>query len=543
MYKWQDLPWQKIEKAVFKLQKRIYQASQRGDTPTVHKLQRLLLKSWSARCLAVRRVTQDNRGKHTAGVDGVKSLSPEQRLELVETLNLGQQARPLRRVWIEKAGTTEKRPLSIPCIANRAEQALVKLALEPEWEARFEANSYGFRPGRSAHDAIEAIFLTIKSKAKYVLDADIAKCFDRVNHQALLAKLKTFPTLRRTIRAWLQAGVLDGQELFPMESGVPQGGVASPLLMNIALHGLETAIVSAYPNTHLIRYADDLVALHPKLNVIEQVQQTLSHWLAELGLELKPNKTQITHTLKPHRGQVGFDFLGFHIRQYPVGKAHSGKTAGRNPKLLGFKTIIQPSKEAQRNHQLALKAIIKPQPATSQERLIAQLNPVIRGWCNYHATVCSQHVFSKMEHLTFTKLYSWAKRRHPKTSRKKIVNKYWRLEQGQWLFAPGGGKSLYHHGHTPIKRHIKVKGTKSPYDGDWLYWAQRKSKQPGLPKRIAVLLNRQAGQCGACGLYFNSEETVEVDHIIPHSQGGQDAYHNWQLLHTHCHHRKSAQEL
>lgn len=224
VYEWKDLPWKAIEKRVFKLQKRIYQASQRGDTKTVHQLQRLLMRSWSAKCLAVRTVTQDNRGKRTAGVDGVRTLTPHQRSTLIQTLHPGQKAPPVRRVWIPKPGTTEQRALGIPTLRVRAEQTLVKLVLEPEWEARFEPNSYGFRPGRSCHDAIDAIFASINSTPKYVLDADIAKCFDQINHQALLKKLATFPTLRRTIRAWLQAGVLDGSQFFPTTEGTPQGG-------------------------------------------------------------------------------------------------------------------------------------------------------------------------------------------------------------------------------------------------------------------------------------------------------------------------------
>ena len=181
----------------------------------------MLIKSWSARALAVRRVTQDNQGKKTAGVDGVKSLTPKQRLTLIKEINLGSFVKPTRRVWIPKPGTDEKRPLGIPTMNDRAVQALVKLALEPEWEARFEPNSYGFRPGRSCHDAVDAIFLSIKHKAKYVLDADIAKCFDRINHESLIKKLNTYPTLQRQIRAWLKAGVMDGKELFPTTEGTP----------------------------------------------------------------------------------------------------------------------------------------------------------------------------------------------------------------------------------------------------------------------------------------------------------------------------------
>jgi RNA-directed DNA polymerase len=208
---WKHINWRKLEKRVYKLQKRIYRASQRGDVKIVRRLQKTLMKSWSAKCLAVRRVTQDNTGKKTAGVDGLKSLTQKQRLRLAKEIKLGSKVKPTRRVWIPKPGRDEKRPLGIPTMYDRALQALVKLALEPEWEARFEPNSYGFRPGRSCHDAVGAIFNAIRFKQKYVLDADIAKCFDQIDHKALLNKLNTFPTIRRQIRAWLKAGVMDNK--------------------------------------------------------------------------------------------------------------------------------------------------------------------------------------------------------------------------------------------------------------------------------------------------------------------------------------------
>src|SRR5499433_4603375 len=213
MYAWQDIPWPKVERAVFKLQQRIYRASRHGDVKTVHKLQRLLMKSWYAQLLATRRVTQDNRGKRTAGVDGVKSLTPLQRLRLAQTLSLSPKVQPVRRVWIPKPGTTEHRPLGIPVMTDRAGQALAKLALEPEWEAKFEPNSYGFRPGRSCHDAIEAIYASIHQQDKYVFDADIASCFDKIDQAALLEKMATSPFFARPIRQWLKAGVVD-QETF-----------------------------------------------------------------------------------------------------------------------------------------------------------------------------------------------------------------------------------------------------------------------------------------------------------------------------------------
>jgi len=264
---WEQLPWKKIEAAVYRMQKRIFQASKRGDTKTVHKIQKLLMKSKAARLLAVRRVTQDNQGKKTAGVDGVKSVPPAERLTMAEAIHPRQaekwKPKPLRRVWIPKPGKEERRPLGIPAMIDRACQALAKQAFEPEWEAQFERNSYGFRPGRSCHDAIEAIYSSIKHKAKYVLDADIAGCFDNISHKSLLQKLNTYPQMRRLIKGWLKAGVLENFQFSPTEAGTPQGGVISPLLANIALHGLEESIVRSYRDKdepQVIRYADDFVS-------------------------------------------------------------------------------------------------------------------------------------------------------------------------------------------------------------------------------------------------------------------------------------------
>ena len=552
VYEWKDLPWKSIEKQVFKLQKRIYRASQRSDTRTVHNLQRLLMKSRSAKLLATRRVTQDNQGKQMAGVDGVKSLTPPQRLALAASLSLNQPAAPARRVWIPKPGTNEQRPLGIPTISNRAAQALVKLALEPEWEAMFEPNSYGFRPGRSCHDAIEAIFQNTCHRPKYVLDADIAKCFDRINHDALLAKLNTFPSLRRVIRRWLRAGVMEGPDLFPTLAGVPQGGVLSPLLANIALHGLETAIRTTFPHhkeqgkvhhaPQLIRYADDLVVLHTDMAIIEAAQQLITRWLNDMGLELKPSKTRITHTLSPHNGNIGFDFLGFQVRQFPVGKTHAGKTSGRNPTRLTFKTLITPSKSAQQRHQKAIAQCIARHRAAPQAALIQHLNPIIRGWSNYYATVVSSAAFSKMGHLTYLKLRAWARRRHPTKSRWWIVDKYWHRDQGAWNFATPEGLRLYRHNKTVIRRFVKVQGAKSPYDGDWGYWTIRMGRHPEAPARIAGMLRRQKGKCPLCGLYLQSDDLPETDHVLPTNRGGRHHPSNWQLVHRHCHDWKTAND-
>ncbi|MFL9453706.1 group II intron reverse transcriptase/maturase [Tolypothrix bouteillei VB521301_2] len=424
MVDWRHIDWRKLEKRVFKLQKRIYKASERGDVKAVRKLQKTLMKSWSAKCLAVRRVTQDNQGKKTAGVDGVKSLTPKQRLTLVAKLKLGSKVSPTRRVWIPKPGKDEKRPLGIPTMYDRALQALVKMALEPEWEAKFEPNSYGFRPGRSCHDAIEAIFNSMRHKPKFVLDADISKCFDKIDHLALLQKLNTFPTIRRQIRAWLKAGVMDNQQFQETSEGTPQGGVISPLLANVALHGMEERI-KQYAETlpglkrenrksiSLIRYADDFVILHENLTVVQRCQIIISEWLKSMNLELKPSKTRLTHTLNKYKEEEpGFNFLGFNIRQFSVGKHHSKK---------GFKIIITPSKEKQRIHYERIASIIDDYSTAPQEALISRLNPIIKGWSNYYSTVVSSEAYANLDSLMYPKLRAWAKRRHPNKSGKWIA--------------------------------------------------------------------------------------------------------------------------
>jgi RNA-directed DNA polymerase len=485
-----------------------------------------------------------------------KSLSPVQRLALVKKLELKGKSKPTRRVWIDKPGTDEKRPLGIPTMYDRALQALVKLALEPEWEARFEPNSYGFRPGRSCHDAIEAIFVAINQKAKYVLDADIAKCFDRINHRELLRKLNTFPTLKRQIKSWLRSGVMDGKQLFPTSEGTPQGGVISPLLANIALHGMEKQILQVaetLPGSKrdnrkalsLIRYADDFVILHEDLTVVTRCKEIISEWLNGIGLELKPSKTRLAHTLIEHEGQdAGFNFLGFNIRQYPVGKNNTGYCNG---KPLGFKTLIKPSKQKVKIHYESISEVIEQHKAAPQAALIAQLNPIIRGWANYYRTVVSKEAYSELNTRVYRKLKSWGQRRHPKKPGKWVANKYWQTIGGDnWVFATRQeGKNplrLQKHSATEIVRHVKVKGDASPYDGNLVYWSTRMGKNPEVPKTVATLLKRQKGKCAHCGLYFTEESVLEVDHVIPKSKGGKNSYDNLQLLHRHCHDEKTTND-
>lgn len=563
MYEWSDIVWRKLERNVFKLQKRIYQASNRGDAKLVRRLQKLLINSWSARAISVRRVTQDNQGKKTAGVDGVKALTPKQRLTLINKISLGSKVKPTRRVWIPKPGTEEKRPLGIPTMEDRALQALAKLGLEPEWEARFETNSYGFRPGRSCHDAIGAIFSAISHKSKYVLDADISKCFDRINHDALLLKLNTYPTLRKQIRAWLKAGVMDGKMLFPTTEGTPQGGVISPLLANVALHGIEELIMGLAPKFEMrdsrghtlglrdkiksiscIRYADDFVVLHEDLEVIKLCKSEIEKWLSGIGLELKPSKTRISHTLnKLDNEKPGFNFLGFNVRQFPVGKHNSGKNRSG---LLGYKTIITPNKESQKRHYRKVAEVINKSRGLNQATLIMKLNPIIRGWCNYFSTVVSQKVFGRLWHLVVWKLLKWGRHRHRNKGRAWIRLKYFQTVEGNnWVFATREGKNplrLIQHSSTKIIRYVKVKGNSSPYDGDWLYWSSRMGVHPEVPARVATLLKRQKGKCAHCGNYFKDGDLIEVDHKIPKSKGGKESYDNWQLLHRHCHDKKTASD-
>jgi RNA-directed DNA polymerase len=545
---WKDLNWRKLEKVTFKLQKRIFRASERDDVKAVRKLQKTLIRSWSAKCIAVRRVTQDNQGKNTAGMDGVKSLTPKQRINLVGRLKLTGKAKPTRRVEIPKPGSTETRPLGIPTINDRALQALVKLALEPEWEARFEPNSYGFRPGRSCHDAIDAIFKNISLKAKYVLDADIAKCFDRIDHKALISKIHTYPTLSRQIKTWLKAGYCDGKELFPTNDGTPQGGVISPLLANIALHGMEER-VKQYAETlkgqkrdnrqsiSLIRYADDFVIIHEDLNVVKKCQEIIADWLSDMGLELKPSKTKLTHTLNKVNENVGFEFLGFHIQQYKVGNY---RAASNGTFKLGFKTLITPSKAKIKTHLIKIAEVIDIYKTAPQAALISKLNPIIRGWSNYYSTVVSKETFNKVDHLTYDKLRAWAKTRGKGNINK---DKYWRTVGNQnWCFSTENGLELLTHADTPIVRHIKVKGEASPFNGDWTYWSKRRGEYPETPTRVSKLIKKQKGICPHCGLYFTSTDIVEVDHIKPTTLGGKDTYENWQLLHKHCHDTKTASD-
>ena len=564
---WKAISWRQVERYVFKLQKRIYAASRCGNVKLVRKLQKTLMRSWSNRVLAVRRVTVENQGKKAAGVDGVKSLSPAARLKLTGQLKLTGKSKPTRRVWIPKPGRDEKRPLGIPTMYDRALQAVIKAALEPEWEAVFEPNSYGFRPGRSCHDAVKQIKNCIQGEAKFVLDADIAKCFDRINHEALLQKLNIKGKVRQQIKAWLKSGVINQGAFTATSEGTPQGGVISPLLANIALHGIEEALKQfaetldiRYTNGGMrsyrdkrkslavIRYADDFLVLHKDKAVIQRCREIISQWLIGIGLELKPEKTRLTHTLNgelSEDGKAGFDFLGHHIRQYPAGKYRSNKTA--EGRILGFNTLITPSQKASKAHQEEVGRLIKKHRSSPQAALIKDLNPVIRGWTSYFSNSDAQTVgeLSKQDYLTYLKLRRWAKSRCGNIS--DGHTKYWTSIGGRnWEFATREGKAnplrLLKHSEFNCSStdYVKVKGDKSPFDDDSVYWSSRLGKHPEMSSRKAKLLNQQKGQCPWCELRFHEWDVMEVDHKIPIALGGKDEWKNLQLMHRHCHDEKTA---
>jgi RNA-directed DNA polymerase len=536
---WQGIPWKKVHRHVFRLQKRMYQATQRGDVRTVHKLQKLLVKSWYARLLAVRRITQDNRGKHTAGIDGAQFRTAPQRWRLAHEIRLDGKATPLRRIWIPKRGSTiDKRPLGIPTQSDRVRQTLVRQALEPQWEAKLSPHTYGFRPGRSCHDAIGAIFTAIRYRPQYALKIDIAKCFDQIDHSALLAKVQAPLLIRRQLKAWLKAGILEDDHFSPTPTGTPQGGSCSPLLALIALHGRDEAITRVYPQARVIAYADDGVVLHEDSQVLEHCQDLLKMWLAQMGLSLNEAKSSIRHPLEGE--QPGFTFLGFDIRQYRVGKHQSGKGPGGSGRL-GYKTLIKPAKANVTDHLAELGRIIKRGRALPQGLLIRQLNPTIRGWATYYRTGVSQAPYHRLDHFTWIKLRSWARWRHPHKSIGWVTRRYWHRLGARLTFVPSAtdpeAASLRAHSDVTITRHVKVQGNRSPYDGDWVYWSTRQGRHPTIRPQLARLLKTQRGRGRYCGLFFQHDDRIEVDHI--NGDHRDSRYANLQALHGHCHHAKT----
>ncbi|MGW4956428.1 group II intron reverse transcriptase/maturase [Nonomuraea sp. NPDC004186] len=495
---WNAVDWRAAEDRVRRLRQRIFAATRAGDHKRVRSLQKLMLRILSNTLISVRQVTERNAGRLTPGVDGRIALSAaDKELLVIEIHESPRRARPVRRVFIPKANG-KLRPLGIPLIADRAQQARVRNALEPEWEARFEPKSYGFRPGRGCHDAIEAIYQVVKGrdpKRQWILDADLQGAFDHIDHDYLLGQLGAFPG-RGMVRAWLTAGVMDQGRLAPTQEGAPQGGVISPLLMNIALHGMETAaevryftrsrggIETAPECPVLVRYADDLLALCHSREQAEQVKQRLTEWLRIRGLLFNEAKTQIVHV------NQGCDFLGFNIRRYH----------GKLP-------LIKPSRDAVRRIRERLRTEVRALLGSNAASVMRTLTPIIRGWAAYYRSQVSSEVFSALDDYMWKLLYKWAKRTHPNKSRWWRMDRYFgrfnRSRNDRWVFGDKDtGAYLPKFAWTKIVRHAMVAGAASPDDpGLARYWADRRGKKHNGPLSVLLLakLKAQRGRCPLCG--------------------------------------------
>jgi RNA-directed DNA polymerase len=549
---WRKVPWNEFENQIRKIQERIYDASARNDLKSVRALQKVLVGLTSAKYIAVRRISQDNRGKKTAGVDGIASLTATQRIDLVNELKIDGKADSIRRVFIPKADGRQ-RPLGIPTMRDRAKQSLLLMALEPEWETRFEPNSYGFRPGRSCQDARAAICQSLKQKAKYAFDADIDNCFPSIRHQQLLDKLNTIPRFRKQIRSWLKAGVTFEGVTEPNPVGTTQGGPISPLLVNVALHGLENHVAqclaiwsrngelptgSVPSNGITVRYADDFVILYPHLEVLQRVVTEVEKWLLTQGLEICKRKTSIRHTLHSHNGNPpGFAFLGFYFSHKKCGMGKTTWVAnGVNRRPLQYYLSQQPDKDRIQKHIDKVRDIVKRMEKRPQEELIATLNPIIHGWSQYYAFTDNSETFRYCDERMFWRLMRYACNRHKSKGKKWIIRKYFHTFEGRkWIFATQDRTSrliTYSKG-VGRNRYVKVTKGKSPYDGDTRYWENRWKASTSPTRR--VLYTQQNGKCAWCkgSIYFG--QVIETDHIVPRKEGGSNTKKNLRLVHGHCH--------
>ncbi|SDO59650.1 RNA-directed DNA polymerase [Ralstonia sp. 25mfcol4.1] len=535
--RWGDINWRRVERNVRAMQIRIAKATQEGDWRRVKALQRSLTRSFSAKASAVRRVTE-NQGKRTAGVDRELWDSPEVRWEAIGRLKRrGYRPMPLRRVFIPKSNGKE-RPLGIPTMLDRAMQALYLLALEPVSEGTSDPNSYGFRSNRSTADAMSQLFVSLsqKASAQWVLEADIRGCFDHISHDWLE---RNVPMDRAILRKWLKAGVVFQGQFQATEAGTPQGGIISPTLANVALNGLERQLVDSLRaklgvvhtkklKVNVVRYADDFVITGSTPEVLEhEVKPWVEEFLAIRGLSLSTEKTRIVNIAE------GFDFLGWHFRKY------SGRL------------LIKPSKKNAQAFYRKVKEAISANKTVKQEVLIRLLNPMLRGWAQYHSPVVAKATFNKMEHQIFRALFWWAKRRHREKNTEWVRKKYFAsLGDRNWVFGTelveGDGekrwRELYSLASTPIKRHKKIRGDFNPFDPAQEMYGENLRRDRMLEnmshrKQWIKLYVDQRGLCAVCQCKITKETGWDDHHIVYRTHGGSDALGNRVLLHPNCHHQ------
>jgi RNA-directed DNA polymerase len=544
---WQAIDWRAVQENVRRLQARIVKATREGRWGKVQALQHLLTHSFSGKVLAVRRVTE-NAGHKTPGVDKVLWNTPEKKTAGVDQLQRrGYQPQPLRRVYIPKSNG-KKRPLGIPTMRDRAMQALYLLALDPVAETTADPNSYGFRKARSCADAVEQCFkvLSPKHAARYILEGDIKSCFDRISHAWLLTHV---PMDKGILHKWLKAGYLEKHVLHPTEAGTPQGGIISAALANLTLNGLEPQLREHFPRrkegkgrkegkeagcgtkVNLVRYADDFIISGHTTELLEQkVKPLVQEFLAPRGLELSLEKTTITAL------EDGFDFLGFEVR------LHRG--SGSKDKLL-----IQPAKSSIAHFLTKIRQVVKENATASAGNLIRRLNPLLQGWTQYYRHVVSQRTFSQVQHAIFQCLWRWAKRRHPRRGGQWVKAHYFGSQGGQnWSFygrlpEADGSTRIIHlssPAHTPIRRHVKIRGEANPYDPQWeVYFETRlglhmQDKLRGR-RQLRYLWLRQDGICPACGQKITPETGWHNHHVKYRVHGGADSADNRQLYHPECH--------
>ena len=463
---WQTILWSKVIWKVNRLQGRIAKAVKEKHWGKAKALIYLLSKSFYAKLLAVFRVTT-NKGGNTPGLDNIIWCNPMDKLKAALNLKTrGYQPKPLRRIYIPKKNG-KKRPLSIPVMHDRAMQTLYKMALEPMAETMADPNSYGFRPRRSCNDAIAQCFLSLcrDMSAKWIFEADIKGCFDNIRHDWIL---KNIPINKTILKKWLKTGYIEKKRLFPTTKGTPQGGTISPLIMNMVLDGLEAIIMNKFPRwkrqkVNFIRYADDFVITAiDKQTIIRDIIPLTKKFLAERGLVLSPEKSKITHI------NDGFDFLSQNVRKYKG------------------KLLIHPSKGAIQSFKDKIKKLFRENRGIPAHALIRILNPVIRGWSNYHKGICSKRCFAKLGTFIYWQLKRWAKHQHGNKNRWWIYHRYFHDNHftDQRITKKGVEHyRLYRIAYVPIKYHVKVKAAANPFLPEYdRYFFQRTKWREDLVK-------------------------------------------------------------